>query len=454
MPCAKKQIMEFQTFKKIVDQLIDLECLSILITGGEVFLNPQFKEMYLYAKKKGFIVSINTNGSLLNDDLVDLFAKYKPFSIEISLYGYDNESYYNFTGIPNSFNIVNKNILKLKQENINVKLKTVLTKKNYKYLNELKNYCKSIHIPFRYDYIVFPKVDSKKLKANDERLSIEELINILKTDPLAKEHFQKKISCLNCSYSKNVFECIGGEEGIYITSSGNICMCVVLNNNNYNINNISIKECISNFKKIKELEYSCNSKCRYCLKKSLCRYCPARFKLETNDYNIKAEWYCEMAHQILHLFDNQITRCTYKNLKDEELELMFNLLKDSYNITSDDKKDIWKNNIINNKKLNTNLIIENNILNGYIQFEQKDNDFCICEIQIENKFKGDHKTFRRLIGSFLEDILYDENTIIYVNINPKNKKSIEVFTKIGFKNSKNNTYEINVINLLKWYKRS
>lgn len=129
MPCAKKQIMEFQTFKKIVDQLIDLECLSILITGGEVFLNPQFKEMYLYAKKKGFIVSINTNGSLLNDDLIDLFAKYKPFSIEISLYGYDNESYYNFTGIPNSFNIVNKNILKLKQENINVKLKSVLTKK-------------------------------------------------------------------------------------------------------------------------------------------------------------------------------------------------------------------------------------------------------------------------------------------------------------------------------------
>ena len=161
-----------------------------------------------------------------------------------------------------------------------------------------------------------------------------------------------------------------------------------------------------------------------------------------------------MAHQILHLFDNKITRCTYKNLKDEELELMFDLLKDNYNITSDDKKDIWKNNIINNKKLNTNLIIENNILHGYIQFEQKDNAFCICEIQIANKFKGDHKTFRRLIGSFLEDILYDENTIIYVNINPNNKKSIEVFSKIGFKNTKNNVYEINAIDLLKWYTRS
>lgn len=141
-------------------------------------------------------------------------------------------------------------------------------------------------------------------------------------------------------------------------------------------------------------------------------------------------------------------------IDEKHLNLMFDLLKDNYNITSDDKKDIWKNNIINNKKLNTNLIIENDILHGYIQFEQKDNAFCICEIQIANKFKGDHKTFRRLIGSFLEDILYDENTIIYVNINPNNKKSIGVFSKIGFKNSKNNVYEINAIDLLKWYTRS
>ena len=46
------------------------------------------------------------------------------------------------------------------------------------------------------------------------------------------------------------------------------------------------------------------------------------------------------------------------------------------------------------------------------------------------------------------------DVIIYVNINPNNKKSIQVFTKIGFKNTKNNVYEINAIDLLKWYKRS
>ena len=57
--CSKKEL-SLKNFKKAVDELYDLECLSILITGGECLLNPNFKEMYLYAKKKGFLLNINT----------------------------------------------------------------------------------------------------------------------------------------------------------------------------------------------------------------------------------------------------------------------------------------------------------------------------------------------------------------------------------------------------------
>ena len=43
----EKKYMNFDLFKKIIDQLYDLGCLSILITGGEPLLNPAFKNMYL-----------------------------------------------------------------------------------------------------------------------------------------------------------------------------------------------------------------------------------------------------------------------------------------------------------------------------------------------------------------------------------------------------------------------
>ena len=44
-----KSFMSLELFKKIIDELYNLECLSILITGGEPFMNPAFIDMYIYA---------------------------------------------------------------------------------------------------------------------------------------------------------------------------------------------------------------------------------------------------------------------------------------------------------------------------------------------------------------------------------------------------------------------
>lgn len=64
---AIKTHMNFNTFKKIVNQALDLNCYNITITGGEPLMNPDFLDMYKYAKENGMIVGINTNAFLLND---------------------------------------------------------------------------------------------------------------------------------------------------------------------------------------------------------------------------------------------------------------------------------------------------------------------------------------------------------------------------------------------------
>ena len=46
----------------------------MLLTGGEPLLRKDFDEIYLACKKMGFLVSINTNGSLL-ENYTELFDK-------------------------------------------------------------------------------------------------------------------------------------------------------------------------------------------------------------------------------------------------------------------------------------------------------------------------------------------------------------------------------------------
>lgn len=77
----------------------------------------------------GLIVTINSNISLLNENILKVLCDYKPNVIEISLYGFDNNSYFEFTHFSNGYTVVDNNIKKLIKNNININFKTVLTKK-------------------------------------------------------------------------------------------------------------------------------------------------------------------------------------------------------------------------------------------------------------------------------------------------------------------------------------
>ena len=63
----------------IANQLQEIGTLFILLTGGEPLLYPDFKELYIRLKEKGFILTINTNATLIDDETVRLFQRLKRF---------------------------------------------------------------------------------------------------------------------------------------------------------------------------------------------------------------------------------------------------------------------------------------------------------------------------------------------------------------------------------------
>lgn len=84
-------------WKKLFDDAISAGMMFALLTGGECLLRDDFKELYLYLYNKGIIMSVNTNGSLIDEEIADFFAKYIPERIQISIYGSNEDAYYNVT---------------------------------------------------------------------------------------------------------------------------------------------------------------------------------------------------------------------------------------------------------------------------------------------------------------------------------------------------------------------
>src|SRR5439155_23363128 len=109
---------------RILDELANTGCLWMLYTGGEIFARRDFLEIYGYAKRKGFLITLFTNGTLITARVADILAVARPFSIEITLYGRTRETYEQLTGIPGSFDKCMRGIDLLLERGLPLKLKT------------------------------------------------------------------------------------------------------------------------------------------------------------------------------------------------------------------------------------------------------------------------------------------------------------------------------------------
>ena len=298
--------MNYNMFKKIINQLLELNTRSILITGGDPLVNPEFINMYKYAKENGMFVYINTTLFYLTDDIYEVFKNYKPDGIEISIYGYDDNSYNSFVHVNNSYREVINNINKLKKINLKISLKTVLTKRNFKYIFEIKKLAKKLNLPYRYDYILFPKINEVGCK-NSESISPDEVLQVIKQDKEDVDYFKnavKKIEELKKSYkpSKQVFQCSLGKDRIFIDTYGNVKLCLVVDKM-VNIKEKSIREIVELLHNdILNISFNEEDKCYKCYKKKLCRYCPGRFYLETKSYKEPPNFYCELADKLIKEF--------------------------------------------------------------------------------------------------------------------------------------------------------
>ena len=103
-------------------QMQQAGALFLLITGGEPLLFPDFRRLYTELRQMGMIFTINTNGTLLDEEWADFFGKQKPRRINITLYGADDKAYESLCHYPGGFEKTLRAIRLLKERGVDVKI--------------------------------------------------------------------------------------------------------------------------------------------------------------------------------------------------------------------------------------------------------------------------------------------------------------------------------------------
>ena len=167
----RERELSLERLKQLVDEIVAEGTLFVLFTGGEVLLRPDFPELYLYARSKGLLVTIFTNGTLVTDRIADLFVEARPDKIEISLYGMTKETYDRVTRVPGSFEKCIAGIQRLVERGLPLTLKTMALAWNHHEIEAMEAYAKSLGLVFRFDSSLNPRVDCGSNRNSEKQRS-------------------------------------------------------------------------------------------------------------------------------------------------------------------------------------------------------------------------------------------------------------------------------------------
>ena len=304
----KGTLLTYKQWIKIAKDMQQYGVLFLLITGGEPLLYPHFKELYVELKKMGFIISLNTNGTLLNEQWINFFLQYKPRRMNITLYGANDQTYASLCHYPNGFTYTMNAIKLLIKNNLPVKINGSIVHNNINELNDLYSICRKYDLPIHVDTYMIPKITNNLLNQETIRLSPKEMaqaeITMLKhelTKDAFKEYIQTTIAKLEKkdTHPKGI-SCQAGNTSFAINWKGFMLPCISMKGISINILEHSIEEAWNYISK-KSKELLLDNKCVTCIYRPICKTCVASAYLETNHYDQTPKYLCEYSKEFVKL---------------------------------------------------------------------------------------------------------------------------------------------------------
>lgn len=288
--------------------------LFLLLTGGEPLLFPDFKTLYLELRSMGMILTINTNGTLIDETWADFFAQYPPRRINITLYGTSKETYRDLCHYKDGFEKALRGIRLLRERNVDVKINGSLVRSNSTDVDSLVALARSLDAPINIDTYMYPArrersaafceqsrllpEDAARGKVQFEKASLDSktylqmaqtiITRVSETPDTPEPDFQR-------------MRCQAGRTSFTINWQGKMRPCVMLSQPEINVFETGFDNA---WKQLQcEIEtITLNPRCSSCSLRRICQTCAACAKLEAGAYDGIPDYMCRYTKELLHLY--------------------------------------------------------------------------------------------------------------------------------------------------------
>jgi radical SAM protein with 4Fe4S-binding SPASM domain len=297
---ARNRELTKDEYAVILKEMSDMGVLWLLFTGGEIFARKDFLEIYALAKRQGFLITLFTNGILINEKIADYLREFPPFAIEITLYGRTRETYENLTGMPGSYDRCLRGIRLLLERGLPLKLKTVGTSINRHEVIDMREFAeRELGVEFKFDSLINPRIDCSHAPLGI-RLSPEEVVALdLHWPKVAAEHrgnLERELQ-QPMGNRDTVYSCGGGLSAFALDPYGRMSICVLSHRETYDVRAGSVREGWDTFLlNVRKQQRTRRTKCVSCRIRSVCSMCPANGELENGDPESPVDFLCEVAH--------------------------------------------------------------------------------------------------------------------------------------------------------------
>lgn len=285
-----------------------------LLTGGEPFVRKDFFEIYDAMKAMGIMVSINSNGSMLEGKVMEHLLKNPPFRINVSLYGGCNETYQNMCGLP-VYDKVLKNIVKMKEHGVDVRLNLSITPYNCEDIGKIYAIVDKYQIPVKASSYMYPPIRlEKELKGYGNRFSPKgsaewsvawDRIRFTEEELKVRAESVKKFIAVETEECSGEMEegvrCRAGSTSFWMTWDGQMRPCGMMPGPTA----YPLKDGFDTaWEQIRKATAQIRQpvKCAACPKKDICGVCAAVCITETGAFDRVPEYMCERTEEILNIY--------------------------------------------------------------------------------------------------------------------------------------------------------
>lgn len=282
----------------VLDQLAAAGTISILFSGGDLFLRPDALDILRAARERRFDLKINTHGNHIDDRVADELAEMGVYKVSVSVYSYGPEEHEAVTLIPGSHAKTLAAAKRLIERGVRVNFKTPVMLHNRTDWHRVGQLADEMGASWEIDGHIVPDDQSDFGLCSIGVHDTERMLAVIKgTEDRRAEVVP--IDELPDTPSSNR-TCSAGTASGYITPDGRLWACINWRDEIGSLREHSFQDLWHGSAKAQEIREIRRSHylvdCDGCTFHTKCSYCPGISFAETGDAGRRSTYVCERTH--------------------------------------------------------------------------------------------------------------------------------------------------------------